>query len=293
MGAFTMRLLRLLPLVLLLGSVALAQSPPYGVGRTPTPEEIRAWDISISPTGTELPQGHGTAKEGAQVYRAKGCAACHGKTGTEGARAWTRLALTAFRPVREVQIVRAKVTVPEIVARCKAEPGTVTFGSAGQGSAQHLALEMFKLQAGVDALHVPYKGSGPLLTDLMGGQIMYSFETMTAATPHVNNGKVKAIAITSAKRSSILPDVPTFSEAGMKGFESYAWYGFFAPTKTPPDVIARLRRDIRASLPELKERFEKSGGEVWDLPDDKLDAFVASEYDNWTKLIREAGIKLD
>jgi hypothetical protein len=110
------------------------------------------------------------------------------------------------------------LTVPDIVARCKAEPGQVTFGSAGQGSAQHLALEMFKLQAGVDALHVPYKGSGPLLTDLMGGQIMYSFETMTAATPHVSNGKVKAIPRRRARTRQGHPTVPTMQEVGFPGF---------------------------------------------------------------------------
>ena len=97
----------------------------------------------------------------------------------------------------------------------------------------------------------------------------------------------------SSKRSPLAPDVPTMSEAGVPGLDVDSWLGIFAPAKTPPEAIARLRRDIRASLPELKERFEKSGGEVWDLPDDKLDAFVASEYESWTKLIREAGIKLD
>jgi tripartite-type tricarboxylate transporter receptor subunit TctC len=99
--------------------------------------------------------------------------------------------------------------------------------------------------------------------------------------------------VLSSKRSPLAPDVPTMSEAGVPSLDVDSWLGIFVPAKTPPEAIARLRRDIRASLPELKERFEKSGGEVWDLPDDKLDAFVASEYESWTKLIRAAGIRLD
>jgi tripartite-type tricarboxylate transporter receptor subunit TctC len=104
---------------------------------------------------------------------------------------------------------------------------------------------------------------------------------------------IGGLAVLSSRRSPLAPDVPTMSEAGVPGLDIDSWLGIFAPAKTPPEAIARLRRDIRASLPDLRERFEKSGGEVWDLPDDRLDAFVVSEYDNWTKLIRETGIKLD
>jgi tripartite-type tricarboxylate transporter receptor subunit TctC len=109
----------------------------------------------------------------------------------------------------------------------------------------------------------------------------------------VQSGQAKGIAVLSSRRSPLAPDVPTMSEAGVSGLDVDSWLGIFAPAKTPPEAIARLRRDIRASLPDLKERFEKSGGEVFDLPDDRLDAFVASEFQSWTKLIREAGIKLD
>ena len=122
-------------------------------------------------------------------------------------------------------------TVKDIVALCKAKPGQVSFGSAGAGSAQHLALEMFKLQAKVDALHVPYKGSGPLLTDLIGGQINYSFETMTAATPHVANGRVVAIAQTRTRRAKGHPNVPTMQEQGFDGFEATTWYGLVGPRR--------------------------------------------------------------
>ena len=109
----------------------------------------------------------------------------------------------------------------------------------------------------------------------------------------MQSGQATGIAVLSSKRSPLALDVPTMSEAGVSGLDVDSWLGIFAPAKTPPEILARLRRDIRASLPELKERFEKSGGEVWDLPNEKLDAFVASEHENWTRLIREAGIKLD
>ena len=133
-------------------------------------------------------------------------------------------------------------TVKDIVALCKAQPGAVSFGSAGSGSAQHLALEMFKLRAKVDALHVPYKGSGPLLTDLIGGQIQYSFETMTAATPHVKNGRVLAIAQTRIKRAKGHPTVPTMQEQGFDGFEATTWYGLVGPGKLPSLLPASSAR---------------------------------------------------
>jgi tripartite-type tricarboxylate transporter receptor subunit TctC len=109
----------------------------------------------------------------------------------------------------------------------------------------------------------------------------------------VQSGQARGIAVLSSKRSPLTPDVPTMSEAGVPGLDVDSWLGIFAPAKTPPEAIAKLRREIRAVLPDLKERFEKSGGEVWDMTDDRLDAFIAAEYQNWTKLIREAGIKLD
>jgi tripartite-type tricarboxylate transporter receptor subunit TctC len=116
---------------------------------------------------------------------------------------------------------------------------------------------------------------------------------MAAGLPYVLSGQARGIAVLASKRNPLAPDVPTLSEAGVPGIDVDSWLGIFAPAKTPPAVLAKLRSEIRAALPDVKERFEKSGGEVWDMPDDKLDAFVATEYETWTKLIREAGIKLD
>jgi tripartite-type tricarboxylate transporter receptor subunit TctC len=181
----------------------------------------------------------------------------------------------------------------DIVAAAKANPGSISVATAGVGTGQHLVAAAFMKAAGVKFQEIPYKGSPPAFTDLLAGRIDLFFDSIAAGLPYVQSGQAKGIAVLSSKRSPLAPDVPTMSEAGVPGLDVDSWLGIFAPAKTPPDVIAKLRRDIRASLPELKERFEKSGGEVWDLPDDKLDAFVASEYESWTKLIREAGIKLD
>lgn len=181
----------------------------------------------------------------------------------------------------------------DIVAAAKAAPGSITVATAGVGTGQQLVAAAFMKAAGVKLQEVPYKGSPPAFTDLLAGRIDLFFDSIAAGLPYVQSGQARGIAVLSSKRSPLAPDVPTLSEAGVPGLDVDSWLGIFVPAKTPPQVIAKLRRDIRASLPDLKERFEKSGGEVWDLPDDKLNAFVASEYDNWTRLIREAGIKLD
>jgi len=186
-------------------------------------------------------------------------------------------------------------TVKDIVALCKAQPGGVSFGSAGAGSAQHLALEMFKLQAGVDALHVPYKGSGPLLTDLMGGQIMYSFETMTAATPHVNNGKVKAIAQTRAHRAKGHPTVPTMQEVGFPGFEATTWYGLVGPGKLPTPIADKVNRDVNTVLaqPDVQEKLDTYGAEDGGGSREKFRQFISTEMVKWAKVVKDGKVKID
>jgi tripartite-type tricarboxylate transporter receptor subunit TctC len=181
----------------------------------------------------------------------------------------------------------------DIVAAAKANPGSISVATAGVGTGQHLVAAAFMKAAGVKFQEIPYKGSPPAFTDLLAGRIDLFFDSNSAGLPYVQSGQARGITVLSSKRSPLAPDVPTMSEAGVPGLDVDSWLGLFAPAKTPPEVIAKLSREIRSTLPELKERFEKSGGEVWDLPDDKLEAFAASEYESWTKLIREAGIKLD
>ena len=181
----------------------------------------------------------------------------------------------------------------DIVAAAKANPGSITVATAGAGTGQQLVAAAFMKAAGVKLLEVPYKGSPPAFTDLLAGRIDLFFDSIAAGLPYVQSGQARGIAVLSSKRSPLAPDVPTMAEAGVPGLDVDSWLGIFAPAKTPPQVISKLRSDNRASLPDHKERFEKSGGEVWDVPDDRLNGFIKSEYESWTKLIREAGIKLD
>lgn len=186
-------------------------------------------------------------------------------------------------------------TVKDLVALCKANPGKISFGSAGNGSAQHLALEMFMLQAGVKAIHVPYKGSGPMLTDLIGGQVQYSFDTMTAATPHVKSGKAIAIAQTRLKRASGHPNVPTMAESGFPGFEATTWYGLVGPGKMSPALAKRINEDVNKALvmPDVVERLEASGAEDGGGSPEKMAQFMNVELGKWGKIIKEAGVKAE
>jgi tripartite-type tricarboxylate transporter receptor subunit TctC len=186
-------------------------------------------------------------------------------------------------------------TVAELVAQCKANPGKISFGSAGQGSAQHLAMEMFKLAAGVDALHVPYKGSGPMLVDLIGGQIQYSFDTMTAATPHVKSGKVRAIAQTRAKRASGHPTVPTMVEAGFAGFEATTWYGLVGPGKMPAAMAQRMNEDINKvlAMSDVKEKLDQYGAEDGGGSAERFAEFIRVEQQKWARVIKDAKVTLE
>ncbi len=186
-------------------------------------------------------------------------------------------------------------TVKDIVALAKAKPGTLSFGSAGSGSAQHLGLELFKVAAGVDVLHVPYKGSAPLLTDLMGGQINYSFDTMAAVTPHVKSGRVYAVAQTRTKRSATYPDLPTVAESGYPGFEATTWYGMIGPAKMAPDVVTRINRDLNAAMamPDVKERLAGVGAEDGGGTAQQFGDFMRAERIKWARVVKEANVRVD
>jgi tripartite-type tricarboxylate transporter receptor subunit TctC len=186
-------------------------------------------------------------------------------------------------------------TVKELVALCKAQPGKVSFGSAGPGTAQHFALELFKLRAKVDALHVPYRGSGPLLSDLIGGQIQYSFETMAAATPHVKSGKAIALAQTRARRVKAYPDVPTMQEQGFAGFETFNWYGISGPGKLPAPIAAKMNADIQGvlAMADVRERFDAFGVEDGGGSPARFAELVQHEIAKWAKVAKEANVRVD
>ncbi|MDR6603265.1 tripartite-type tricarboxylate transporter receptor subunit TctC [Achromobacter deleyi] len=190
--------------------------------------------------------------------------------------------------------VQAK-TLSEFIALAKSKPGYITMASAGNGSPQHLAGEMFKRSAGVDILHVPYKGSGPAMTDLMGGQVLSMIETVPAAQGNIKAGKLRALAVTSPARVETLPDVPTAAEAGLKDFEVSSMFGIVAPANTPAPVIDRLNGELKKILakPEVKASLLNQGAiATWTTPADAR-ARVSAEVARWTKVIDEAGVKGD
>ena len=186
-------------------------------------------------------------------------------------------------------------TVKDMVELCRKNPGKISFGSAGTGSAQHLAREMFKLAARVDAIHVPYKGSGPMLIDLIGGQIDYSFDTMTAATPHVKSGKVIAVAQTRLKRAVGHPTVPTMAESGFPGFEATTWYGLVGPGKMPVAMAKRMNADINKvlAMPDVAEKFEQYGAEDGGGSTEKFGSFIVEEAKKWARVVKDAGVKVE
>jgi tripartite-type tricarboxylate transporter receptor subunit TctC len=186
-------------------------------------------------------------------------------------------------------------TVKDLVALCKANPGKISFASAGGGSAQHLALEMFKLRAGIDALHVPYKGSGPALTDLIGGQVNYCFETMTSATPHVKSGKAIALAQTRVKRAKGHPNVPTMDEQGFPGFDATTWYGLVGPGKLPAAMAQRMNEDINKvlAMSDVQEKLDQYGAEDGGGSAQRFADFIHSEQQKWARVIKDAKVSAD
>ncbi|RDK06829.1 tripartite tricarboxylate transporter substrate binding protein [Cupriavidus lacunae] len=186
-------------------------------------------------------------------------------------------------------------TVPDIVALCRQKPGKISFGSSGIGSAQHLALEMFRMQARIDVVHVPYKGSGPLIADLLGGQIDYAFDTMTAATPFIQQGKVIAIAQTRLKRAASHPNVPTLAESGFPGLDAASWYGLVGPKNMPPALVQRMNADVNRvlAMPDVAERLKSFGAEDSGGSNQQFGAFIASESAKWAKVVKDAGVKAE
>jgi len=186
-------------------------------------------------------------------------------------------------------------SVKEMIAYAKANPGKVNFGSAGNGSSIHLSGELFKQMTGVDMQHVPYKGSAPAVSDLIGGQISVMFDNMPSAIPHVKAGKLRALAVTTAKRSPALPDVPTIAEAGVPGYEATSWFGLLAPAGTPAPVVAKLNASILKALadPEVKKKLAEQGAEPHGEKPEQFAAFIESETLKWGKVVKESGASLD
>jgi tripartite-type tricarboxylate transporter receptor subunit TctC len=209
--------------------------------------------------------------------------------------------LTPITVVSEVSNVLAAhpalpaKTVKELVALAKAKPGELTYASSGVGSPEHFAGELFKMMTGTNLLMVPYKGGGPIAIDLMAGHVMTSFSTMPPIIPHVRAGRVRAIAVTKEQRASVLPDVPTIAEAGVRGYAMSTWYGAVVPAKTPRDVVTRLNQEMlkALALPDVKERLASLGADIVASSPEQPAAFFRTELEKYAKVANAAKIRAD
>jgi tripartite-type tricarboxylate transporter receptor subunit TctC len=185
-------------------------------------------------------------------------------------------------------------SVPEFIAYAKANPRKLNMASAGNGTASHVAGELFKMMAGVDLVHVPYRGGGPGLNDLLGGQVQVMFPTTVASIGHIRSGRLRALAVTAATRSDALPGIPTMGEF-LPGYEASTWYGVCAPTATPAEIVEKLNKEVNAGLadPKIKARLLDLGGDVLALSPADFGKFIADDTEKWGKVVRAANIKAD
>lgn len=200
--------------------------------------------------------------------------------------------------VPNILVLNPKVpanSVKELVDYAKANPGKMAFASSGSGTSIHMAGELFKMRTGIDVLHVPYKGSAPAVTDLIGGQVQFMFDNMPSSWPHVQGGKLKALAVTTAKRSPSAPDLPTMQELGFENFDVSSWFGLIAPAGTPPEVIEKLNAVIVKAQdnPEVQKAFAGLGAVGEKTTPAEFGAFIKSEVENWAPVVKASGAQVD
>jgi tripartite-type tricarboxylate transporter receptor subunit TctC len=186
-------------------------------------------------------------------------------------------------------------TVQEFIALAKAQPGNLNYGSSGNGGAGHLAGELFNMMAGVKIVHIPYKGGGPAMLDLVGGQIQAIFATLASALPHIRSGRIRGLAVTRAQRAPMIPELPTIAEAGLPGYEATNWYGIVAPAGTPRPIVARLNREFVKALesPQVRDAFFVSGMLPQSSTPEAFRAYIGSEIEKWGAVIKQIGIHAD
>ena len=200
-----------------------------------------------------------------------------------------------FPNIMAVPITSPAKSVREFIAYANANKGKVTFASSGNGTSVHLAGELFKRMANIEMIHIPYRGAGPVLNDLIPGRVDVTFNTSGAVLPSIQGGKLRGLAVTSAKRSPAVPELPPIAEAGVPGFDVSSWYAIFAPAKTSPEIVAKINADMVAAIhhPATKERLEQLGVAVVGSTPEGLAAHLKAEMDKWGPVIRDAGIKID
>ena len=228
-------------------------------------------------------------------------------TVTAGPAVWKNLSFDPLRdlvPVGPIQSVPIVLTVApktpaasyaEFASLVKQKPGEVSMASAGNGSSNHLAIELWMRQSGLQVLHVPYKGSGPALTDLIGSQVQSMMDQLTASIGHIREGRIRALAISSLKRSPLLPEVPTLDELGVKGYEAATFTGIFAPAGVSASSLAKLNAALHKALaaPAVRERYQSMGVEVMDMSQAQFDAYVRADWDKWRKVARDGHISVE
>jgi tripartite-type tricarboxylate transporter receptor subunit TctC len=209
-----------------------------------------------------------------------------------------------FEPVSRVAMVTIILvlhpsvpasSVSDLIALARSKPGELTFGSPGNGTPQHLAGELFNTMAKVKMLHIPYKGAVPALNDLLGGRVSMIFSSMPPALPHIKTGRLKALAVTSGRRSPAVPEVPTIAESGLPGYEVINWYGVLAPAGTSKEIVARLNGEIRRilGLQDVKERLAAQGAETITSTPQEFGAYIKSETEKWAKVVKFSGARID
>jgi tripartite-type tricarboxylate transporter receptor subunit TctC len=208
------------------------------------------------------------------------------------------VAITLIARVPNMLVINPSVPakdVKELIALLKANPGKYSFASSGNGTSQHLSGELFKSMSGTDMQHIPYKGSPPALQDVVGGQVAMTFDNITTALPLAKAGKLRALAVTTAKRSSVAPEVPTLAESGLPGFEVGSWQGVFAPAGTPPEIVKRLNAEIVKALnmPDVREKLSGLGAEIVADSPEEFSALVKAEVAKWADVVKKSGAKVD
>jgi tripartite-type tricarboxylate transporter receptor subunit TctC len=208
------------------------------------------------------------------------------------------VAITLIARVPNMLVINPAVPakdVKELIALLKANPNKYSFASSGNGTSQHLSGELFKAMSGTEMQHIPYKGSPPALQDVMGGQVTMTFDNITTAWPLAKAGKLRALAVTTAKRSSVAPDVPTLAESGLPGFEVGSWQGVFAPAGTPPEIVKRLNAEIvkALNLPDVREKLGGLGAEIVADSPEEFSALVKAEVVKWADVVKKSGAKVD
>ncbi|MDX2218759.1 MAG: tripartite tricarboxylate transporter substrate binding protein [Burkholderiales bacterium] len=206
--------------------------------------------------------------------------------------------ITVLGSVPNAVVVHPKTgfkTMDDLVKFAKANPGKLNYGSAGSGASHHIAAEMFKRMAGIDMTHVPYKGIGPMLQDLLAGQIDLAFDGMASSSPQIKGGKIIPLAVTSTKRSNVIPDVPTLQELGYKDYELTTWYAIWGIKGTPPEIINRMHAEVVKAMndPDIKKIWEAQSATAGGQSPKEFEAFINNEITKWAKVIKDAGIKID